>query len=541
MLGVAINAYALALAVPVAVVLLWLFQFLHVEYRLSKCSAVRAPRLARNPISGQLPASLSSPLLSSLVLPRSSADGVVAALCWFVEAAYMQANNRLLEYFNGIYRHATPGCPNLVELSVDSRRILLTREPEHIKTVLTSKFSHFGKGPEFHDSWSPFLGDSIFTTDGPLWHKSRQLIRPMFTKDRVRDLDIFHRWAVGLMSKLPPAGETVDICDLFYRMTLDVTTDFLLGQHVGALDNPRGDFSRAFTEVQRQQMILTILYPVRRFVPRRKYRQGIRLIERFMDPYIESTLRLTADELEKLSRSDKEFTFLHNIALFSRDRKVIRDQIMAVLLAGRDTTASTLSWAMYELARYPAVWAKLRAQVLERVGGERAPSYEDLKGLTYLTHVLNETLRLYPAVPYNLRECLEDSTLPGRPGEADVAVLRGDIVIYSTLAMQRRGDLYPAVGEHFADPAVFSPERWERWTPRPWQYVPFNGGPRICIGQNFAMTEMAFMMVRLAQKYDRVEYRGDWSAQFHKAEIVGRPGHGVPIALFEPRPGSAQA
>lgn len=124
-----------------------------------------------------------------------------------------------------------------------------------------------------------------------------------------------------------------------------------------------------------------------------------------MAPYIQQTLSLTPDELEKLSKSDKEFTFLHNIALFSRDPKVIRDQIMAVLLAGRDTTASTLSWTLYELANYPEIWAKLRKMVLDAVGPTRNPTYDDIKDMTYLTHAINETLRLYPAVPYNIRTC----------------------------------------------------------------------------------------------------------------------------------------
>jgi cytochrome P450 len=118
-------------------------------------------------------------------------------------------------------------------------------------------------------------------------------------------------------------------------------------------------------------------------------------------------LALVPEELEKISKSDKEFTFLHQIALFSRDPKVIRDQIMAVLLAGRDTTAATLSWALYELSNYPATWQKLRTHVLQKVGPDAAPTYEDIKDLTYLTHTLYETMRLYPAVPFNIRTCRE--------------------------------------------------------------------------------------------------------------------------------------
>lgn len=212
-----------------------------------------------------------------------------------------------------------------------------------------------------------------------------------------------------------------------------------------------------------------------------------------MMPYIEQALALPQYELEKLSNSDKHFTFLHSIARHTRNRQVLRDQIIAVLLAGRDTTAATLSWALYELSRYPAKYARLRSEVIRTVGCTRAPAYADLKGMAYLKHTLNETLRLYPAVPYNLRSALEDTTLPAlTPGRAPIAVVKGDIIIYSTLAMQRRRDLYPPETDAFEDPALFSPERWERWTPRPWQYVPFNGGPRICVGQNFAMTEMAY-------------------------------------------------
>jgi cytochrome P450 len=112
----------------------------------------------------------------------------------------------------------------------------MTREPEHIKTILTTKFGEYGKGERFHHVWKPFLGDSIFTTDGQLWSDSRGLIRPMFVKDRVRDLDIFDRCANALISKLPASGRTVDVMDLFFRMTLDVTTDFLLGESVNSLD-----------------------------------------------------------------------------------------------------------------------------------------------------------------------------------------------------------------------------------------------------------------------------------------------------------------
>lgn len=507
----ALGPLCLSLILLSLVVVYYIVRTAYVDYRIRNIGGVRSTVLALNPLT---------------------------ALPLLVDAAVKQGQNRLLVFYENLYRSATPACPNCVEFSVTGQvRYILTREPEHVKAVLAAQFAAFGKGRRFHETWSPFLGDSIFTTDGQLWSDSRGLIRPMFVKEKVRDIEIFERWAQTLMSKIPTSGETVNVMDLFYRMTLDVTTDFLLGTSVDSLNNPKHEFVDAFTEVQRVQMMLTILAPFQSFIPKRRYKRGIRVIERFMRPYIEQALALPSAELDKLSKSDKHATFLHSIARYSRDPKVIRDQIMAILLAGRDTTAATLSWTIYELAHYPGIYTKLRNEVLSRVGDSRAPTYEDLKDMTYLTHTINETLRLYPAVPYNLRAALEDTTLPGQPGQPDIAVLKDDVVVYSTLSMQRRADLYPPVSEKFADPAVFSPDRWDHWTPKAWNYVPFNGGPRICVGQNFAMTEIAFCLVRLLQRYDRVEYRGDWYSQYHKAEIVGCPGHGVPVAFHEAQKG----
>lgn len=270
-------------------------------------------------------------------------------------------------------------------------------------------------------------------------------------------------------------------------------------------------------------------------IPKGEYHRGIKTIDDFVVPFVQDALSLPPEELEKRTKSEKSFTFLHSLASFTRDPKVIRDQVVAVLLAGRDTTAATLSWLMYEISHYPAIVAKLRQEILDTVGPTRAPTYDDLKNMSYLKHAINETLRLYPAVPFNIRFALADTSLPtggGPNGDLPLPVLQGDAVIYSTLAMQRRKDLYPPASANFADPAVFSPDRWESWQPKPWHYIPFNGGPRICIGQNFALAEIAYTLVRVFQRYERVEYVGNWEEQFHKAEIVGTPGRGVHVRMY---------
>jgi cytochrome P450 len=146
----------------------------------------------------------------------------------------------------------------LAELSTDTaegriagRRILFTADPENIKAILATQFGDYGKGEPFHREWKAFLGDSIFTTDGHLWHDSRQLIRPQFIKDRVSDLHVFESHMQTLFRAIANGGaldgenqpvdieagngKPVDISDLFFRYTLDSATDFLLGYDVKSL------------------------------------------------------------------------------------------------------------------------------------------------------------------------------------------------------------------------------------------------------------------------------------------------------------------
>lgn len=246
-------------------------------------------------------------------------------------------------------------------------------------------------------------------------------------------------------------------------------------------------------------------------------------------------LQLKPEDFEK--DGDDHRTFLHALAGYTRDPRMLRDQLVAVLLAGRDTTAGTLSWTFHELSQHPDVLAKLRSEVLAVVGPDREPTYDDLKNLKYLQHTMNETLRLYPAVPFNLRHALHDTTLPvggGPDGLDPIPVLKGSPVAYSTLIMQRRADLYPSHGmdgEPLPPSSVFCPERWDNWQPKHWQYIPFNGGPRICLGQNFALTEMAYTLVRIFQKYSVVEKRWDESKQFLRSDLVLRPGSEVLVSI----------
>ena len=289
---------------------------------------------------------------------------------------------------------------------------------------------------------------------------------------------------------------------------------------------------------------------MRAFVPTAAYNAGIANINDFINPFVQRAL----SQKQKVNDPDEKYTFLNALTEFTNDPEMLRDQIAAVLIAGRDTTAANLSWIFYELARHPEVVKKLRAEISREVGFSLPPTYENLKNMKYLTvssvppsgpkshrmltisqNVINETLRLYPGVPFNVRTALKDTTLPrggGYDGRQPVAVLKDTLVVYSPLGMHRRPD-------YFTNPLQFNPDRWDGKPPTAWSYLPFNGGPRICIGQPFALAESGYTVTRMLQRYERVEDFMDSRARDEKlmgwnlkSEIVLQPTEGIKIGLW---------
>lgn len=135
--------------------------------------------------------------------------------------------------------------------------------------------------------------------------------------------------------------------------------------------------------------------PLQWALPRRAFNKNIKILNSFVEPFVRKTLEMKPDQLKE--KTEKEYNFLHALAEFTRDPQILRDQLVAVLLAARDTTAATLSWMLYELSKQPEIVEKLRRDILDRLGSNTPPTYTNLKDMKYLQHVINETLRLYPA------------------------------------------------------------------------------------------------------------------------------------------------
>ncbi|TGO66018.1 hypothetical protein BOTNAR_0070g00190 [Botryotinia narcissicola] len=422
-----------------------------------------------------------------------------------------------------------------------------TIDENNIKAMLGTQFPDFDLGAQRIDNFKVFLGPGIFAQDGKDWERSRALMRPQFARDNLSDLEMEERHVQILLRALPEiekdgwSGE-IDIQPLLFRFTLDTATEFLLGQSVDSQlagiqtalgikgeETDADAFAREFDIGNMGLTKRSKFAPYSWLVWPSGFRKAIKTCHRVID-------RIVTENLQKMKAarevSDPDrYVFFEALAEQTRDPIELRVQVMNILLAGRDTTASLLGFTILRLARDAERYRKLREIVLEEFGTFNEPkniTFMHIKNCKYLQWVLNETLRLYPLVPWNFRVANKDTTLPhggGKDGKSKVFVKKGTVVEYSVFALHRRKELW---GE---DADEFKPERWEG-RKGGWDYLPFNGGPRICLGQQYALTEAGFFIIRLLQKFDQIESVDKTDVTFNLT-LTMCSGNGVKIKLHE--------
>jgi cytochrome P450 len=388
---------------------------------------------------------------------------VIMAMIASANEGRMHETNRLRNWSN----------PKINTLQVRSLRkdLVLTIEPENVKTILATKFGDYSLGDVRIRTFLPLFGHGIFDTDGAAWERSRGLIRPNFVRQQVADLDMFESHVSQLINSVPANGGTVDLQDLFFALTIDSATEFLFGRSTNTLaggtsaEAQRGkDFVEAFVYGTESISYEFRTAGLSRWIPDAKWRKSVKIIHSFADDIIANAL----NEHRRIDFSkDKKYTFLHELISRTQDPYTLRSELLNVLLAGRDTTAGLLSNTWHVLSKRPDIWAKLKAEV-DELGSER-PSYSAIKEMKYLRYVLNESLRLMPVVPGNSRQAIRDTVLPlggGVDGKSPVLIKKNQVVAYTPWSMHRRKDYY---GE---DALEFKPERWETLRPG-WEYLPY--------------------------------------------------------------------
>jgi cytochrome P450 len=282
--------------------------------------------------------------------------------------------------------------------------MISTAEPENMKAIFATKFDDWSTG-ERNRVLEPLLGHGIFTTEGDHWARSRVMIRPNFVRSQISDLDRLEEHVDDFLRLIPPDGQEVDLQPLFFRLMMDSATDLLFGQSVNSLrelkdsdetqpERPSGNaFAHAFDTAQEYCNARFLYGPLGKIMPQAKEdKHAVALCREFIKPYVEQAVRyrqeLDRKRADGVQITEEKYTFLHELAKETTDPIRLRDELMNLLVAGRDTTASMLSNLFHVLAKRPDVWGKLRAEVLE-LGGTR-PSFEKLKDMKYLQYCIKE-------------------------------------------------------------------------------------------------------------------------------------------------------
>ncbi|THU78314.1 cytochrome P450 [Dendrothele bispora CBS 962.96] len=370
------------------------------------------------------------------------------------------------------------------------------------------------------------------------------MTRPFFSKVRISDCDVFERHAEETLSVLADRlaqGYPVDFQDAVARFTLDSATQFLFGKAVDytsaglpyppssassypssdtCLIHPSTKFVTAFAQGQQALALRAIRGKYWRLFEFWKdeaagYRKDVEeFVNPILDEAVTSLRRKEEGDMESGSMKDvgEEETFLEHLVKVTKDKKVVMDELLNILLAARDTTASLLTFSVYVLTQRPDIAARLKSEISEKVGFARRPTYEDTREMKYLRAFLNETLRLYPSVPVDGRSPKHATTLPNKNGKPCVFL------------MHRREDLWGPDALEF-DPDRFLDERLHKYlTPNPFIFLPFNAGPRICLGQQFAYNEASYFLIKLLQKFDNFSHALDVQPSQPPPEWKPEPG-----------------
>ncbi|XP_076128851.1 cholesterol 24-hydroxylase-like [Alosa pseudoharengus] len=344
-----------------------------------------------------------------------------------------------------------------------------------------------------------FLGNGLVTAmNHDMWYKQRRIMDPAFSSVYLRGLmSTFNERAERLMTKLDEYAESQQAAHmhkLVNSFTLDVITKVAFGVDLDLLNVMDSKFPQAI-ELCLKGMVYYIRDPIFQYWYKnrqvvREIREAAQLLRDTGAAWINERRRaiqagddVPMDILTQILKSAEENKD-------DDDEEIMLDNFVTFFIAGQETTANQLSFAIMELGRHPEILQRLKEEVDEVLGMKQEISYEDLGNLTYLTQVLKETLRLYPTAPGTSRWLVEDTVING------IKVPAGCSVILSSYVSSR-------LDKFFKDPERFDPERFNLNAPKPYFcYYPFALGPRSCLGQNFSQMEAKVALAKLLQRFD---------------------------------------
>lgn len=401
--------------------------------------------------------------------------------------------------------------PDIATFKLGPQRTFLLSKPEYIEDVLVAHDWNFLKGRGLQRA-KKVLGKGLLTSEGNFHRRQRRLSQPAFHKQRIAAYGgVMAAYAARARDSWKE-GETRDISQDMMRLTLAIVAKTLFDADV---QGEAQEIGNALTEVL--ELFATFSSPLTEITDKLPTARN-RRVKRGKQRLDETIYRIIAEH----RAAGEDRGDLLSMLLLAQDTEEasggmsdeqLRDEVMTLFLAGHETTANALAWTWYLLSQNPGVEAKMHAEI-DGVLGTQLPAFEDVPRLTYTERVFTEAMRLYPPVWVMGRRAVSACKIGGYHVPAKSIVLLSQFVTHHD---QR----------YYDEPDKFDPDRWlpEARAGRPrYSYFPFGGGPRLCIGEQFAWMEGILLLAVIAQKW--------------KLRLV--PGHPVkpqPLITLRPKHG----
>lgn len=416
---------------------------------------------------------------------------------------------------------------DLAFLPIGSLPVYVVSHPDGVKHILQDQHRRYSKDTIQYNSLATITGRGLLTSDGAFWLRQRRQAQPAFARSRLYELDkivipatrdMLQHWETASANQHP-----LDIDAEMMRLTLEVVGKALfsinLRHEAGRLTGAVMTCLDYIVHRARNVVVPPGWVPTPRNV---RFRQALRILDAAVYGMI--------SDRRNSGRPGEDFL---GMLLQARDDEtgqpmpdhVIRDEVMTMLVAGHETVASALTWTWYLLALHPAEQEHLRNEIIS-VLGDREPGAEDLPALRKTAQVFSETLRLYPPAWVITRRAIENDELLG------YSIPAGALMIISPYVVHRKD-------EFWRNPLDFRPERFDpdqESKHHRFSYIPFGGGPRLCIGNQFAAVEAHLIIAMITQKC-RLELAQDPGGVKVDALVTLRPQSGLSmIPCFYPKP-----
>jgi len=389
----------------------------------------------------------------------------------------------------GFFLNTAKNYGAIVQIQMGPGRMYLVSHPNAVKHILQDNNKNYVKG---YEKAKDLFGDGLLTAEGDKWLRQRRLMSPAFNRGSLNSL--FPMMVAATEEKMkewrarPNPYEPLDMASEMMLLTQTIILRTMFSTDIG--DHAEQAAEAFTTALEHLNTTMMVPFEFVQKLPTRanlRFKHAISYLDDMIYGFIEERRSSGASQMDLLG-----------MLMSARDEETgkgmsdqqMRDEMITIFLAGHETTASLLGWTWYLLGKNPAVEARLRSEHEEILGG-RTPDPDDLRKLDYTRKVLEEALRMYPPAWMFARQAVKEDVVMGYTIPAGASIMLSPYVTQN-------------LPEFWHDPEQFDPERFtsEQMEQRPrFAYFPFGGGPRLCIGNNFALMEAPLLLTMIMQNF----------------------------------------